>query len=771
MSLSKGGYWKNTEDEILKAAVSKYGKNQWARISSLLVRKTPKQCKARWYEWIDPSIKKTEWSREEDEKLLHLAKLLPTQWRTIAPIVGRTATQCLERYQKLLDDLEAKENAQLGLTSGEGAEAAAPADDPNSRLRFGSAEPNLETLPALPDAIDMDEDEKEMLSEARARLANTQGKKAKRKDREKQLELTRRLAQLQKRRELKAAGINIKLFQRKKNEMDYNAAIPFEKKPALGFYDVSEEERANLREKRDIDVKLLEEGKRRQDDSKQQKKRLERAKPAAGLRTMNKDAHEEKMRRLAEAQQMSKRRKLSLPAPQVSESELKDVVKQGMAGDRAQTMATVTRPATTYSENMMGRYTQLERSASLRTPRAGELEGTEDTITVEAKNLLIRSREQSSLLGGENVPLQQGGTGYSSVTPVRTEVTRTPQTTEKQITMLQATPVRTATAVYKTPRDTLALNQKTRSEKAIEEVKLRKFRLQELKTAFATLPKPKNDYELMEPQFAEENDVVSTDAVGIEDAGEREKRLLEQKEKEHELALQRRTQVVQRDLPRPHIIRVDAIIKANTVVDENQKTVFDETIKLVISDAKRYPQENTKIFGKAFVLPELSNEQLSHCSQLIQAELQAEEQLSVEDFNGSVTEVLENLSKTNKPLPGLSIYEEDDEDVSKYEADYTKIVYKALAKRAMECNTKEAELAEKLKPFVEEASLLAAKTKEAWSALEKSTSDLQCYSELETLERAGSQFRLENARRELQLVTQIEAFAQQEYARKQLNQA
>jgi hypothetical protein len=34
-----------------------------ACISSLLVRKTPKQCKARWYEWLDPSIKKTEWSK------------------------------------------------------------------------------------------------------------------------------------------------------------------------------------------------------------------------------------------------------------------------------------------------------------------------------------------------------------------------------------------------------------------------------------------------------------------------------------------------------------------------------------------------------------------------------------------------------------------------------------------------------------------------------------------------------------------------------------
>jgi hypothetical protein len=51
----------------------------------------------------------------------------------------------------------------------------------------GEIDPNPETKPARPDPIDMDEDEKEMLSEARARLANTKGKKAKRKSREKQV--------------------------------------------------------------------------------------------------------------------------------------------------------------------------------------------------------------------------------------------------------------------------------------------------------------------------------------------------------------------------------------------------------------------------------------------------------------------------------------------------------------------------------------------------------------------------------------------------------
>jgi hypothetical protein len=61
------------------------------------------------FEWLDPAIKKTEWSREEEEKLLHLAKLFPTQWRTIAPIIGRTAAQCLDHYEKLLDQAQSGE--------------------------------------------------------------------------------------------------------------------------------------------------------------------------------------------------------------------------------------------------------------------------------------------------------------------------------------------------------------------------------------------------------------------------------------------------------------------------------------------------------------------------------------------------------------------------------------------------------------------------------------------------------------------------------------
>ena len=145
----KGGIWRNIEDEILKEPVMKYGKNQWSRIGSLLHRKSAKQCKARWFEWLDPSIKKTEceWASDEDEKLLHLAKLMPTQltqWKTIAPIGGRTAAQCLERYKYLIDQAQKKEEGDDG--------SAAAAADPR-KLKPGEIDPNPEMKLERPDPI------------------------------------------------------------------------------------------------------------------------------------------------------------------------------------------------------------------------------------------------------------------------------------------------------------------------------------------------------------------------------------------------------------------------------------------------------------------------------------------------------------------------------------------------------------------------------------------------------------------------------------------
>jgi pre-mRNA-splicing factor CDC5/CEF1 len=113
-------------------------------------------------------------------------------------------------------------------------------------------DPNPESKPARPDPVDMDEDEKEMLNEARARLANTRGKKAKRKAREKQLEEAKRMASLQKRRELKAAGLDQARVHRKKRGIGTHTASnhPLDPPAHLGFLSSAHPQRQRYGEQR-----------------------------------------------------------------------------------------------------------------------------------------------------------------------------------------------------------------------------------------------------------------------------------------------------------------------------------------------------------------------------------------------------------------------------------------------------------------------------------------------------------------------------------------
>lgn len=434
-------------------------------MSSLLARKTPKQCKARWAEWLDPGIRKIEWSKEEDEKLLHLAKLMPTQWRTIAPIVGRTATQCLERYQKLLDEAESRENDELGLGGPAGGETAAPSADDVRRLRPGELDPDPESKPARPDTIDLDEDEKEMLSEARARLANTQGKKAKRKARERQLEESRRLALLQKRRELKNAGINIKITNKKKGQMDYNADVPFEKKAIPGFYDTLDEKEQNETEREAYDPRKQQmvnkrKGDQQDEDPERKRRKNDKNGPSAAFAAAAKAGQMQKIR---EAEQSSKRRGLVLPAPQVGESELEDIVKMGMVGEQAGQLARDGDNEAT--KGFVGNYTGIVGGTPIRTPRAPP---QEDRVANSIRDIRALTETQSSLLGGENTPLHEGSgsTGFESVTP-RQHVISTPNPMATPLRQggagVGATPMRGQTGPgatpLRTPRDNFAINQ------------------------------------------------------------------------------------------------------------------------------------------------------------------------------------------------------------------------------------------------------------------------------------------------------------------------
>ncbi|KAF9800461.1 hypothetical protein SFRURICE_013013 [Spodoptera frugiperda] len=533
----KGGVWRNTEDEILKAAVMKYGKNQWSRIASLLHRKSAKQCKARWYEWLDPSIKKTEWSREEDEKLLHLAKLMPTQWRTIAPIIGRTAAQCLERYEYLLDQAQKKEEGEdMG-------------DDPR-KLKPGEIDPNPETKPARPDPKDMDEDELEMLSEARARLANTQGKKAKRKAREKQLEEARRLAALQKRRELSAAGIAVPIRRKKKRGVDYNSEIPFEKKPASGFYDTSTEvvdpmapDFSRLRQQHlDGELHSEKEERDRRKDKQKLKQRKENDVPQAMLQG---------------DQPARKRSKLVLPEPQVTDQELQQVVKLGRASEAARESAGGAGAAT---DGLLAEYAITPATpAALRTPLQHQ-----DRILMEAQNVMALTHVDTPLKGGLNTPLHQ--TDFSGALP-QSQAVATPNT-------VLITPFRSSRSEVSTPgsfntpsqaaaqpglttpglRDKLSINPEDRlSTGDTPQVanQLQKQQKASVRSALSSLPTPRNDYEIVVPDQDDEPLESSSSDMQVEDQADADARLQQEQEEIRLAALKLRSQAIQRGAVRP----------------------------------------------------------------------------------------------------------------------------------------------------------------------------------------------------------------------------
>ena len=768
MPVVKGGVWTNIEDEVLKASVSKYGLNQWARVSSLLARKTPKQCKARWVEWLDPTIRKIEWSKEEDEKLLHLAKLMPTQWRTIAPMVGRTATQCLERYQKLLDEAEAKENDELGLGGPAGGETGAPSADDVRRLRPGELDPDPESKPARPDTIDLDEDEKEMLSEARARLANTQGKKAKRKARERQLEESRRLALLQKRRELKNAGINIKIVNRKKGQMDYNADIPFEKKAASGFYDTQEEMERNEKQREAFDPRkqqLANKRKGEQDDDSQRKKQKgDKAGPSAAFAAAAKAGQMQKIR---EAEQSSKRRALNLPAPQVGEAELEDIVKLGMVGEQAHRLAGEGDNEAT--KGFIGNYTGIIGGTPIRTPRAPP---QEDHIANEIRNIRALTETQSSLLGGENTPLHEGSgsTGFDGIAPRKHVIaTPNPMATPMRpggVNGVGATPMRTpvgpGATPMRTPRDNFAINHDEPGAMQLvgntpKEIKLREQAMRSrLKSQFAALPQPKDlDFELELPE--EQQEVDGGVEMSEEDAADADQRNQALREAAERADFKRRTQVMQRSLPRPSLVDTDALLKCSSeLADPAEALIVRETALLIANDAFRYPLPSAKVQGSSRSLDIFDDEELDRARLEIALEFSSSnKEQRLHDF--------EVLHSSSSALPGLAGYEIDEIDERQALMEAFEKVQASITEDAEKGNRLEKRLALLNGGYQQRNKTLRQKIAEAYPALENEKITLDSIRTLQIAEEAALPRRLESLQEEVAFVRKREREAQELY--------
>ncbi|WKA03338.1 hypothetical protein VitviT2T_021453 [Vitis vinifera] len=787
----KGGVWKNTEDEILKAAVMKYGKNQWARISSLLVRKSAKQCKARWYEWLDPSIKKTEWTREEDEKLLHLAKLMPTQWRTIAPIVGRTPSQCLERYEKLLDAACVKD------------ENYEPGDDPR-KLRPGEIDPNPESKPARPDPVDMDEDEKEMLSEARARLANTRGKKAKRKAREKQLEEARRLASLQKRRELKAAGIDGRHRKRKRKGIDYNAEIPFEKKPPPGFFDVTDEERLVEQPKFPTTIEELE-GKRRVDVEAQ----LRKQDVAKNKIAQRQDAPSAILQanKMNDPETVRKRSKLMLPAPQISDHELEEIAKMGYASDLLAGNEELTEGSGA-TRALLANYSQTPRQGMtpLRTPQRTPA-GKGDAIMMEAENLARLRESQTPLLGGENPELHPSD--FSGVTPKRRDVQTpnlmlTPSATPGGVgstPRISMTPSRDAHSFGITPkgtpiRDELHINEDMdMHDSAKLELRRQADLRRNLRSGLGSLPQPKNEYQVVIQPIPEDNEEPEEKIE--EDMSDRLARERAEEEARQQALLRKRSKVLQRELPRPPVASLDLIrnslMRADedkssfvppTLIEQADEMIRKELLGLLEHDNAKYPLDektekekkkggkrsaNGKSAGSVPDIEDFEEAELKEADNLIKEEVQflrvamGHDNESLDEFVEAHKTCLNDLMYfPTRDAYGLSSVAGNMEKLAALQNEFDNV------KKRMEDDTKKAQrLEQKIKLLTHGYQMRAGKLwtqiEATFKQMDTAGTELECFQALQKQEQLAASHRINGLWEEVQKQKELEQTLQSRY--------